>query len=433
MHKLRWEPHCSIIVALMCIALLGLIIEITIYARVTPTQHSLAAQLDRQITTKRSTPPSRHTTLNSCPPDGQGRRAVVTSLAHGQLPHILYLQTNDIMNGPSSVMDFDVLHNDSSEVTHGEIKESLVSANGTWLLTLVHSNGHDEVRLLRLDEKDEQTLYCSPNGAQLESMQWSPDQSYIAWSLISATDKLPDLYLLNLHSGQVTRVAQATRDKGYQPGSWLNAGQLLVKDSLKDGSSQALYVLDITKKPRPELRQIFQPQTPLCWDYVASSDGKTLYISECAGGNSIYRGPSTISALHLGSNKTEEIWHSDTMAVTALRFAAKSGKPLLAIIGNSAPGMQVPTELNGLWMISTSGEDSTIAVTNKYGEYSTFADLRDPWSNISRDGTMYVLHTTSNEGQGDKLYYGVLGGGIPAQFANIAEGGTLEMIGWTEE
>lgn len=118
------------------------------------------------------------------------------------------------MNGPSSVINFDVLHNDSSEVTREEIKESLVSANETWLLMLVHSNGHDEVRLLRLDGKDEQNLYCSPNGAQLESMQWSPDQTYIAWSLIPATDRLPDLYLLNLHSGQITRVAQATRYKG---------------------------------------------------------------------------------------------------------------------------------------------------------------------------------------------------------------------------
>jgi hypothetical protein len=113
---------------------------------------------------------------------------------------------------------------------------------------------------------------------------------------------------------------------------------------------------------------------------------------------------------------------NQAQAFTAVR--AVTSKTLLFIVANG----NSDTSQNGLWKVGTDGSGPLRLTTS--GEFNRFTQF--PWSNVSRDGTKYVLQVVIGSGSSITytLEYGSLSGGSPFVFASITNT-ELETVGWT--
>ncbi len=91
---------------------------------------------------------------------------------------------------------------------------------------------------------------------------------------------------------------------------------------------------------------------------------------------------------------------------------------------------------NGLWKINTDGTGNTFLTSISAGGPNSSLGLnqftRYPWSNFSRDNSMYALErvTAQNGNVTNTLFFGSLNGGSPTMFASIS-GTVLALVGWT--
>ena len=90
--------------------------------------------------------------------------------------------------------------------------------------------------------------------------------------------------------------------------------------------------------------------------------------------------------------------------------------------------------MNGLWKVNTDGARLIQLSTGGAGvsggpsilcQYSQY-----PWSNLSRDGSLFALQHNSSNGQTQSLLLGSMNGGMPTTFASIS-GTQLSIVGWT--
>lgn len=92
---------------------------------------------------------------------------------------------------------------------------------------------------------------------------------------------------------------------------------------------------------------------------------------------------------------------------------------------------------NGLWMINTDGTHLRRLTPPDAGNGGTLVQLsQDFWSDISRDGSMYVWQTSrvlsqSPDAPTYELSYGSLSSGGLTPFASAAHGEQLALVGWT--
>jgi len=54
-----------------------------------------------------------------------------------------------------------------------------------------------------------------------------------------------------------------------------------------------------------------------------------------------------------------------------------------------------------------------------------------PWSNVSRNGSLFALQHNSADFKTVSLLYGSLNGGSPTTFASVSDGTQLQIVGWT--
>lgn len=102
---------------------------------------------------------------------------------------------------------------------------------------------------------------------------------------------------------------------------------------------------------------------------------------------------------------------------------------LLFVVDNLAfdSGVTVDKSHNGLWKIDTDGSGLTqLASAGSLNRQSQF-----PWSNISRDASLYSLQ--GFDGKTITLQFGSLSGGATTTFASIPadSNANLSIVGWT--
>ena len=84
--------------------------------------------------------------------------------------------------------------------------------------------------------------------------------------------------------------------------------------------------------------------------------------------------------------------------------------------------------------MNTDGTGLTRLTTDAHGVQISLCQFsQNPWSNVSRDGSMYAFETfgTGTYPETYSLLSGSLSGGSPTAFASIADGTHLEIVGWT--
>lgn len=377
-------------------------------------------------------------TQTSCPAAGTGRAAIIPTLALGSHQNIVYIVNEYQEHTPTfgTLKRYDVSTGAKTEVIKipsVSINAGQVSADGQWLVFVSAANGQSKIQMVRMDGAGLQTLYCGKNVYEL---QWSVNQKLVAF------EDGTDIYLLNVINGSLERVFHplnlgASGLAGYRIESWLDATHLYLLTQPLDQPADTLSILDITRgsdQDGTNLLKVLQvTQYPFCWQNDSSFDTTSLYISQCTGGDprgGITQGPSTIVVEPSAGGTARTIYSTSTLAITNIRSITNT--ELFYITGNTSGDKSH----NGLWKINTNGTGNTFLTSSGGTGTSPILGLNQysqfPWSNFSRDGSMYSLEevTVQNGIVTNTLLIGSLNGGNPTSFASIS-GTELSIVGWT--
>ena len=216
--------------------------------------------------------------------------------------------------------------------------------------------------------------------------------------------------------------------------TWLDTTRAYITLQLPDAPPEKLLLLDTKNGPNQKLQNlavVFDStlSTPFCWDFDSSFDGKNLFTSQCTAKNlggpgaSPCCGPSVIANRPpTGGNSYTYVFVNQNQAFIRLR--AVTPKILLFTVGNFTGD----TSQNGVWKVGTDGSAPLRLTTS--GDFNQFTQF--PWSNVSRDGTKYVVQIINSTSTNTTytLEFGSLSGGAPIVFASITNV-QLATVGWT--
>jgi hypothetical protein len=397
-------------------------------------------------------------TLTSCPATGTARAAIMATLALGNHQNIVYIVNEFQAQTPTfgTLKRLDIKTGTKTEIVkiaRTSISDAQVSADGQWILFVSVTTNQDKLQLVRMDGQGLQTLYCaSPasNGANptsaLNNLEWSVNQQLTAFN--SYTGSGSYLYLLNMRNGSLQTELSTISSVIDTPLTWLDNIRLYVHGPEVDAPPQAIYILDTTKGAHQNpnnLQKVFDASsvtgtTNFCWNADSSFNSTNLFTSQCTSapnpngpGIGSQSGPSTINVRPATGGAQQKIFTSQTMAITSVRSINQN--TLLLLINNNGSGTNVDTSQNGLWKVNINGSGLTRLTTSDAGVSGGPTLLcqftQYPWSNVSRDGSMFALQQNSANGQTQSLLFGSLSGGTSTTFASIADGTQLSIVGWT--
>lgn len=398
--------------------------------------------------------PSTQTVQNKtdCPSPGTARPAMLPLRDQGSDPGIIYAANTDSpQESDASLLRYDVTSGQKDTIVraaHARITQAQLTADGQWVLFVtetVPASAPYKIQLVRIDGQDVQTLYCGASSdTTVSNMLLSPytttDQGSVLFeeATVSAVQAF---YQLSLSDGHVRSFPFK---HSYRPIAWASAQTVYVRDlGVRTQLSQPgnVYLLDLTKNSQPAGANLqFVSDGSSCDDFTSGASGLGLFRSHCQGagynpGGSglMTSGPSEISSLSQDGGGTfvkNVLFRCDTQAVVALR-SIDQNQWLLQV-----ENLDDHRDLNGLWIANFDGTKlRQLTAGTDFGSSSsiflnTFSQF--PWSNVSRNGRLYVFKFGSSQSFGqDALYFGSLDGGTPQQFAAPATNVGLQIAGWT--
>ncbi|GAC1665244.1 MAG: hypothetical protein PVS3B3_36790 [Ktedonobacteraceae bacterium] len=405
-------PRLSRVVpSILVLCLVGLLVLVTpiFGASARSTHHSAPSQ---------SAPPVIST---SCPPSGKARAAFLPSLRLGSHPTIVYI-VNEGISTPTfgTLKRYDVLTGQKVEIVklaNTAIAWAQLSANGQWLLFVAGA----KLELIRMDGQDLQTLFCNPTG--INNVQWSTDMQHIVFDVF--VNGAGHINLLTTSNGALQTEISGNMAVGNPlVFTWLDLHRFYFTYLQPDIGPTGLFLFDIRKEPNQLPFSVFQRYFT---DFDSSYDASKLYITICACQRA-QGGPSTITVQPAMGGQARVLYTSSTLAATTVRAVLPG--TLLFLISNTFGDMTH----NGLWKMNTDGSGVTRLTTDQTSQFSVLNSFSQfPWSNISRNGSQYVLQLLNVNNPNNLTYtleYGSLSGGSPFVFASITNV-QLETVGWT--
>jgi dipeptidyl aminopeptidase/acylaminoacyl peptidase len=374
-------------------------------------------------------------TQTDCPLAGTARAIITAPLALGQHQNIIYTLNQGSYDTPSQgkLIRYDTQTGRKTElltVAHAHIYEAQVSADGQWILfitTTGSNNRQTKLQLLRMDGQGLQTLSCAP-GYTIQQMQWSPDQHYLVY--YNVINKQGIVNLLDLLTGRIQTELTTPPEVGVLLRTWFDATHIYISDHATDTVYTHLYLLDIKKGPQQHLTDLLTVLFQEYGDFDRSDDGSSLITTDGNCRDGVCTGPSHITIQSIKGGTPRTIYRSNDYDAIGLRTIDHN--TILFIIDNSAGASD--TSHNGLWEIHADGTSLKRLITTNPEQYSYWNyRSQEPWSNISRDNSLYVLQVNQFVGLVEKhtLYVGSLLDGTAKVFATIADGSQLGMVGWT--
>ena len=397
-------------------------------------------------------------TQTSCPAQGMARAAIMPPLRLGNHQTIVYLLGEGMINTfPTFTLNrYDITTGRTTQIvkmSDVQIREAQVSADGQWLLFVAGS----KLQMIRLDGQELQTLYCvSAPQTQISSVQWSADQQQVLFFGGGKSDDEQTVSLLNIVDGTIQpELLFAERSTRYIPAQWLDSKRVYLIGFPLVGNEPGplpipmpkLYLLDTrhgANQQTKTLQFVTQAQSPYCWDFDRSSAGGKLFVAHCIQrialgqvGIGLRQGPSSITVQEATGGSSNTIISNRRQAMVAVRVVSTTS--LLFLIENQSDGhASVDTSQNGLWKVNIDGSGLTRLTTEQAGDHTSLnPSIRSPWSNVSRDGSLYAARLAVFQGNTPPAYSLVLGsfhGGKPTLFATVSHPGEqtqLELAGWT--
>ncbi len=373
-------------------------------------------------------------TLTTCPSTGTARSAILAPLALGPQQNLIYT-VNEFNPLQGTVKRRQVGSDRGVEIVKMQgvtISEAQVSQDGQWVLFNARVGKQDQLRMVRVDGQGLQTLYCASDGNVILNSQWSFDQQAVAFAE-GLAGAAPTTYLMNIAAGTVQPELVPKGNVGYLPRTWLDATRVYLTSfnpQIRGASLQNMYLLDLqkgTKQQDSDLQQVVT-STQYCTSFDTSYDVKSLYLATCSGDGSAgngYNGPSSISIQDARGGTAKSIFSSDTLAIRTVRSVTPT--MLLLLVENTAGD----TSKNGLYKVNTDGTGLTRLSSDSSNAQSLCPYTQYAWSNISLDQNYYALQSYDQNTHTYGMFYGLLNGGDPTQFAGISDGTQLFLAGWT--
>jgi len=395
-------------------------------------------------------------TTTSCPPSGTARSAVLSPMPAGIHPALATIDDQNQVhlydikrNRQTIIMKLPQINEVPQLSPDSQPLSPQLSASGQWLLFLAPHARLQELRVVRLDGKGMQTLYCSAESASLFDLRWSPDQTKVAFSESTSHDDASAtvIKLLDLMTGAVTLAVQprtekrtiknGTFEQTYIPrlATWLDQTHLYVQSQGpvdSDALPQDLYVLDITKGLPQKLKTLPKLATgdEFFFDFASSRDGNQLYVSHCTGEPGlpiVPRGPSRITVQPALGGPASTLFQTQ-MAVTTMSVISPT--TILFVVNRGMfPTEHDQTVLahNGLWKMNTDGS-GVMQLLQTRADHSI-----DVVPDNAQNSTLYAMSHTDDKQQ--TLSFGTATQNrltILAQFTitNDLKGGQA-IIGWT--
>ncbi len=403
-------------------------------APATPTTGSVTSTSTTGSAPATPTTTTKPVTQTACPSPGTARAAVFAPLVLGSHQNIVYVfnqgayprYSGEIKRYDASTGNKVIIVNSPT----GSIDSAQISADGQWILfrTLVSTGAF--LQLVRMDGQGLQTLYCSTAG--LVNIEWSPDQKTVAFMEGNDEVKLLDLATGHL---QVELVGPTTGSNGTWPATWLDDTHLYITSdpNLPGYSQENLYALDTAKGANQQVSDLIKVInfSGFCLSFDSSVDDAKLFFSTChvisAPNTNIQQGPSTIMAEPALGGSPTTVYTTPTLAITTVRVISRT--TMLFFIQN----LSGDTSHNGLWKMNLDGTGLTRLTTDSAGQgYYLNETTQFPWSNVSRDGSLYALEIGSGSEPTQALLMGSLGGTSPSTFATVSSTvGNVAIVGWT--
>ena len=342
----------------------------------------------------------------------------------GSDPNVVYVY-ND---GPQGLLKrYDIISGQKQVIVSGPfIDNAQVSADGQWVLftsAIQPHAGITALQLLRMDGQGLQTLYCTTGT--LNSVQWSPNQQFVAFSFVA--DRSTEVYLLNINTGMLQ--TEFSTDSPLDLRKWLDNTHLYLTSLLPE-APDTLYLLDTANgadQTSIELTTILQTDEPFAFD--SSFDANQLYTSGCRNleeGSLV--GPCSIAVQDPTGGLAQPVYVSSNYAITDVQVVTPT--TLLFLINNvPLAGQQVDTSHNGWWKINTDGSGLTLLAPSTTGQsFQLNRYTQYLWSNLSHDGSWYAFENVSSSGV--SLMFASLSGDAPTQFASTTSD-SISIAGWT--
>jgi hypothetical protein len=399
-------------------------------------------------------------TSTSCPPDGTARAAVMKPIKLGPHQNVVYVYNEIPLNTSTAfphLRRYDVVTGQKTElpVTEGlSIEHAQVSADGQWVLFVtmldprvdrVHAA---KLQLIRMDGRELQTLYCFPsaNPSQISgflpiNVQWSTDQKSILLD-VDTNNTTSTITLLDVATGKLRtelNITDNTMSYGYELLKWLDTTRAYVAKVGRTNPAPpaTLYLLDTAKNRDIHGGDLKQVLTYAVRFHLVSLDNsldaKQLFESDCLLAANPF--DSTISVGPATGGTRHTIYHqAGTTCITSLRVVSPSR---LFMLVRYTPD-QDKTVFNQVWTLKPDGSGRVVLVSQnaKVGDgledWSLSPYTQYPWSNVSRDGTLYSFKAQAFMGNTthQTLRIGSLNGGAPKVFA-FTDRGSVAIVGWT--
>jgi len=372
----------------------------------------------------------------TCPANGTARPAVMTPLALGSHRNIVYVYNEIPPNTTISyghIKRFDLTTGQKiTIITSGlSIQHAQVSADGQWILFLSQVDPRGDpnhsamLQLVRMDGQGLQTLCCLPSGLTSASVQWATNQKS-ALITTDANRSTSTITLLTLATGSLQSELNITdTNYSYTVLTWLNTTRAYVEKIGRLGPPPpiTLYLLDTGSHALTQVLQHSVRQSYLSID--SSYDGTKLFVSYCP--TVVSPIATTISVGPATGGTQQTIYHQTNICVQTLRAVTST---TLLMVGQRYTSTSL---FNQAWKLKPDGTGRTVLFdTASNGTiYSLNVYTQFPWSNVSRDSSLYSLQTTTNNGSKlQTLDYASLNGGTPIQFAYTTTG-SVDIVGWT--
>ena len=407
----------------------------------TPTPTTGGAPLTPTTSGATSTPTTAPmpATQTACPIAGTARAAVFAPLVLGSHQNIVYIFNQFGTSGSAEIKRYDASTGKKVIIANFpniNIYDAQISPDGQWILftTPVGAAGEKALQMVRMDGQGLQTLYCS----SLNSIEWSPDQKMV---MFKVADQIGggEVDLLDLATGhlQVVLVAPATTVGSILVASatWLDNTHIYIASFVNGNreSQGSLYALDTAKGTHQQVSDLIKvfDYSGYCLSFDSSVDNARVFVSTChasgPGNSPTQQGPGTIIAEPALGGPQTTVYSNPTLAITTVRVISRT--TMLLLIQN----LSGDTSHNGLWKMNLNSTGLTRLTTAGTGQMSSLNGTSQfPWSNISRDGSMYALKMSSNNDTTEALLIGSLGGTSPTTFATVSHTvGGMFIVGWT--
>jgi hypothetical protein len=192
-----------------------------------------------------------------------------------------------------------------------------------------------------------------------------------------------------------------------------------------------LYILDTAKNNNPNgsnLKKVLEHSVRFSFLSLDSSfNAKQLFVSYCLYAFAPFDTTISVGPATGGTQKT--IYHqAPSICVQQLRAVT----PQTLLMTVDSYNNRTNTHDNQLWKTKPDGSGRTVLfdLPKNGTTYSMNVYTQFPWSNVSRDGSMYTLQTSNPNTLQQKLVFGSLKGGNPTLFAYTSRG-SVDIVGWT--